>query len=366
MYTKRAALKKLEQRRRCLLLAVCIVMFGITYLLSGATRYIDNESYSTDRLMARKIDSVGLHVVYCLVLPDDSTFSHLNYTLLDKLIQHNLRVVNEFHGDLHLITNDDVIIDLASHLHGLHIVDYRTVTPSAHLKAFRDSYLPQSANPIEYEALCLWRWIMIADYFQDMRLRGSFVHRILAIDTDVVLLGDPQAFGILQNWTHEQESYRIVSGAAMMWTLEGIQNFASFLVKVYSSSDTLIQFIKTHGQKFPFCREDRSLVIPCSNSENEMWHLSDMHAQNGWSSQNTTLRRVWHENEDKACHVIAQAGQQAGFHFAWNGSTIIGYAPSATIAKPVCLVHFQGNSKASVLPFLSFVQEKASDYWLPQ
>lgn len=67
-------------------------------------------------------------MVYRLVLPDDSSSRHLNYTLLEKLIQDNLRVVDQFHYELHLITNDHVIIDHAPHFHGLCIVDYGIVT----------------------------------------------------------------------------------------------------------------------------------------------------------------------------------------------------------------------------------------------
>jgi len=78
----------------------------------------------------------------------------------------------------------------------------------------------------------MYRWVVIFDYFAYLNLRGVQVNHIFAIDTDVFALENPLLVDETVDWDSIQ-SYRIIDGAAIMWSLEGLQSFVDFLMNAY-------------------------------------------------------------------------------------------------------------------------------------
>ena len=307
----------------------------------------------------------SFHVVYCLILPNDGTVPTMDYAHVDAIIAANTKMVTENRGQSHLLTNDGEAIRTLRKPEGLIVKDFRNDKSSARLDAFRQSYVSQTVNPTEYEALCMWRWIVIADYYQTLVSQGVKVDQILAIDTDVVLTADPRKLLDTKQATpwNKLESMMIVPGAAMMWSLPGLENFVTFLSHAYEDKSTATEFVKRYGAVFPFCREEGSLLIPCTAEKGEMWHISDMYVLNAWFCQNEATRQIRNDKEKDFCLTIGRVGSVPGFQFQKHNSSIVGIsaAKEGTVTD-VCLVHFQGSSKQMIPEFLSFMAGKQDSF----
>jgi hypothetical protein len=246
--------------------------------------------------------SMVVDVVYCVNLPEDTSFPRIDYGAIEALFRQTVRHLTPAANQntnrtqivrFHLLTNDDGAIGRMRAVHpALRVHDYRLAKPSARSETFLQRYVPQSVNAIEYERGCMWRWIMTADYFaqllrqegreqaQAQAQRGP--HLILGIDTDVALFQPVSRLvgqGTLQHWTDKGfESRQIVPGAAMLWSPQGLESFAEFIGKVYASPEEASRNVKEWGQTYPFCRPERSLLLPCDVNATtpEMWHMSDM------------------------------------------------------------------------------------------
>jgi hypothetical protein len=78
---------------------------------------------------------------------------------------------------MHAISGDAATQAL-SHIKDLQVVGIRHKPAHERLKRFKASYVPQSKADIEYEALCMWRWIVIADYFDSLMQQRGLVNYV--------------------------------------------------------------------------------------------------------------------------------------------------------------------------------------------
>ncbi len=141
-----------------------------------------------------------------------------------------------------------------------------------------------------------------------------------------------------------------------MWSLPGLGNYVDFLMDIYSSRDSAIQWVTKYGTK-SHCREDTSLLIPCfiQGQEKVMWHVSDMYWYSAWSELKPASRYNVNQFHKFDCAVI---GMYTGedFHFTRRGADII-YKKEA-----LCVVHFNSKSKAVAIPFTSFVTGEEPEF----
>lgn len=143
---------------------------------------------------------------------------------------------------------------------------------------------------------------------------------------------------------NELESIMIVSGAAGMWSQQGLESFVSFLLQIYEDRGNAVEFVKRHGVEFPICKQENSLLIPCTKEEHRMWHISDMHILEALFGQNTPSRHIRNNNDKELSTVISQAGILSDVRFEKQESRIVAIH-----------VHCQGPSKKMIPQFLSFV-----------
>ncbi len=105
-------------------------------------------------------------LVYCINLPEDPSFFRIDYAQIEALFAATIAHTTPARVRVHLLSNDDTAITLLTHLYPpLLVHDYRLTAPSPRAQAFLASYVHQSTNPPEMERLCMWRWILMADYF---------------------------------------------------------------------------------------------------------------------------------------------------------------------------------------------------------
>jgi len=134
----------------------------------------------------------------------------------------------------------------------------------------------------------MYRWVVIFDYFAYLNLRGVQVNHIFAIDTDVFALENPLLVDETVDWDSIQ-SYRIIDGAAIMWSLEGLQSFVDFLMNAYLSNDSAAKMVSQWG-----CQTSHSSLIPCFKDDVSgklvMWHINDMYWYMHWVAENPELR----------------------------------------------------------------------------
>lgn len=316
-----------------------------------------------------KATQPSLHVIYCFIVSTDASVPKLDYATLEAVVVANMKMIPHIYGKFHFLTNDGEAIRAVSKYEGLVIKDFRDDEPSTRLREFRNAYISQTVNLVEYEFLCMWRWIAIADYYQTLVAQGVMVDYLLAIDNDVVLTADPTQLLQTKHATNgtELECMMIIPGAAMMWSLQGLESFVAFLGNIYANRDSATAFVKEHGQLFPLCRPDRSLLIPCAVEDGKMWHLSDMNILKAWFLRDPLIRIRRDNSDSNTCLVIAQAGSLVdGFQFQKFRSSLLGISSSngergnitdscIFDVTEICVVHFQGRSKRMVPAFTSFL-----------
>lgn len=333
-------------------------------LLSIKAYFVDPKTISQ-----KYLDLQDRHVVFCFVQPpQNSSYKKFEVEPIVALIKENLRYLSP-KWMVHAVTDSEISIRALSNIKGLQVVDMRNIRPSERFLQFKATYIPQSQSDIEYEAFCMWRWIVISDYFNELKQKGHPVNFIVSLDTDVLLLDDPLTVDRQMEWS-TMESYRIVNGAAVIWNLPGIDSFANFLVDSYSTREKAAELVLKHGTRAS-CREDKSLLIECFFEEGDntnllMVHMSDMYWYFAWMQQNTKVRftnRVRDGGGAKGmdCYVTESLCDRS-IRFIRRGVDV--YENSETQTKKFCVLHFQGWSKIFVSPFLSFLEGSSTEYFL--
>ena len=308
----------------------------------------------------------GLHIVFASFQSKVSN-KHVNFNLVRAVIEENTkRMSAKF--TVHAITNGVAAFEALSSIKGLMVVEVRD---HAHerLRRFKESYVPQSNADVEYEAFCMWRWIVIADYFNRLAQLGVPINHIVSLDTDVILLEDPFFVDKGMDWSIV-ESYRIINGAAIIWSHQGLNSFANFLVDSYSSRKKAINLILQYGTTSR-CNNERSQLIPCFYDDADktnyvMTHMSDIQWYFAWTSKVHGTRFVKpvidnHEQGIKGmdCYVTGSLSDRP-IHFVKKEDGI--YENSNIQTKKFCVLHFQGSSIRFVTPFLSFLYSDARGY----
>ena len=314
------------------------------------------------------------HVVFCIIPPDPfTTTSHyqVNYTAVEASIQATVRRLDQTtKWTVHVLTNDERLLQILSHnpttpRRGLQLVDYRNAPPSSRVHMFQQNYVPQSGNDVAYEYFRMLRWILVADYMNHLQARGVPVSLVLTLDADIIILyDDPLLIDTTVDWT-TMESFQIINGAAVVWSVEGINNFANFIVDSYSSREKAVQVVKNYGTTLAHvCKKDRSLLIPCMGDDEtelqSMFHISDIYLYLAWAKQNLSLR-ILKNSRDMQCLVVHQVADRPihvvrkGVHFVERGTND---------PRTLCIVHFGGKYKGHILPFLSFIEGDLTEFLL--
>jgi len=315
--------------------------------------------------------SKEMHLVFSIIPPDPQTYSQyqVNYTAVEATIQatlHRLDLTTTTKWTVHVLTNDERLLQILSHHKGLQLVDYRNAPPSSRVHMFRQNYVPQSANDIAYESFRMLRWIIVADYMNYLQARGVPVTLVLTLDADIIILyDDPLLIDTTVDWT-TMESFQIINGAAVFWSVPGINNFANFIVDSYSTREKAVQVVKNYGTTLAqVCKKDRSLLIPCFGGDDEthlsMFHISDIYFYLAWAKQNLSLRIV-KNSRDMQCLVVHQVADRP-IHVVRNGLYFV--ERGTNDPRTLCVIHFGGKyAKAHILPFLSFIEGDLTEFLL--
>ena len=355
-------------------------------------------------------------VVYAVNLPNDTDFFRIDYADIEALFTETAKQLNGTRVRFHILSNDDEAIRRMTAVEPqLRVHDYRGLEVagggSDRSRAFLEHYVHQSVNPMEMERLCMWRWILMADYFAGLTGGGGGgggggdrlddLQYIFGIDTDVALFQHPARLlseWKLEHWTDKGfECHQVANGAAMLWSPRGLDNFADFVAAAYATREAAAQHVQEWGERFPFCRPERSLLLPCdaAAAKPEMWHMSDMDLLRAWFLQEPASRT---RKEEERCLVVRQARKASGFRM-WveprpastttggaetdetdatdatataTKPTLVGIMPTAGPAgaprvtegpEEVCMVHFQGpQSKKLIAPFREFVERNENKH----
>eukprot|EP00590_Aulacoseira_subarctica_P005314 CAMPEP_0172417388 /NCGR_PEP_ID=MMETSP1064-20121228/3911_1 /TAXON_ID=202472 /ORGANISM="Aulacoseira subarctica , Strain CCAP 1002/5" /LENGTH=1817 /DNA_ID=CAMNT_0013155689 /DNA_START=55 /DNA_END=5505 /DNA_ORIENTATION=- len=307
----------------------------------------------------------GRHIIFTIFQPDNAATSDykLNCTLIEAIVDSTIKLLFP-EWRVHVLLNVDELIEILSPRQGLTVVDYRRAPPSERLQKFDTSYVSQTVNDLAFEQFCILRWNLIADYLNYLNVNGVPVNQIVTLDSDVVLIKDPLLVDKSVDWSM-LETYSIINGAAVSWSLQGMNNFVDFMVDSYSSKEKATELVRTHGKTFKACLgDDHATLIPCfipeGESELHMLHMSDMHWYNTWVGMRP-ISRIQKPLHSMDCLVVGELGRK-NFNFIHKGSDVV--EENAQNEGAYCLVHFQGDYKKYVLPFLSFVHGELSSYYL--
>ena len=306
-----------------------------------------NTTYTTvgeyvPRPVERKSSAATIDVVYALVLPETKQYANVDLKDVETLLALTAKHVVGNGGRVHLLTNDDNAIALLSELahssDAIKVYDYRLQPPSERLKDLQANYIHQSANPEEFEAMCFWRWVLIADYFQGLKDQGIKADRILALDTDIVMLQDPRLLFSEKRYQQLDSagSYMVVSGGAMAFSPHGLEYWVEFIMDTYKSRRSALRRVEQHADTLPLCRPERSAVIPCSDGS--MRHFSDMYLFKAWYDENPT-NTAYVAGEER-CFVLTERLHDYRMTKNDQGTILVGKTPEE--ASPVCFMHFAG------------------------
>ncbi len=70
---------------------------------------------------------------------------------------------------------------------------------------------------------------LAGEYFAYLQRQGLSVKYVLAADSDVIILKDPFIVYKTISWD-SVESYQILDGALILWSLQGLKNYANFFL----------------------------------------------------------------------------------------------------------------------------------------
>jgi len=294
----------------------------------------------------------GLHVIFCFMQVGPKYM--VNYTLVEAIIEDTMKRLAP-NWTVHVITSGDEAVRRMSSHPGIQVVDYRDAAFSHLLARFNRIYVPQSLNEIEYEKYCFYRWIMILEYFKCLGMKGIPVEHILALDTDALALENPLIADSTLDWS-KIETYRLINGAAAVWSLKGMESFIDYIFDTYYDKEKAVQLVTRKGE-FVECVEKRSQLIPCFKSDQGnmvMYHISDMHVYNDWVEKSPFVRvQDMHKNM-KILVVNVQPDQE--YHFSKRGSDIILKGDE----RKVGVIHFMFDSKVYIPEFEVFLHGKTS------
>jgi hypothetical protein len=296
--------------------------------------------------------NTGLHVIFCFMQIGPKYT--VNYTLIEAIIEDTKkRLAPDW--TVHVITSGDEAVRRISAHSDIQVVDYRDAAFSHLLNRFNRIYVPQSLNEVEYEKYCFYRWIMILEYFRCVKMRGMPVEHILALDTDALALENPLIADNTLDWS-TIETYRLINGAAAVWSLKGMESFIDYIFDIYYDREKAVQLVTRKGE-FVECVEHRSQLIPCFKSEQGsmvMYHISDMHVYNDWVEKSPFVRvQDMHKNM-KILVVNVHPDQE--YLFSRRGSDIILKGDE----RKVGVIHFMFDSKVYIPEFEAFLHGNTS------
>jgi hypothetical protein len=345
--------------------------YAIGLFLSEGLDEISNEAFQRRNVVTN--DS-GYHAIFCYVQP---YHQKANYAAVQELMDATRNELEPTSWNVHVITSDDTSLQIFSNRHNLHVLDYRNAPSSDRVNNLKKNYIHQSLNHMEFEYYCILRWIIISDYLNYLNSRGIPVKLILTLETDVLFLEDPLLIDTTVDWKHI-ESYRFISGVALLWSLQGSNNFANFILDSYSSREKAVERVRKYAKVEETCIENRSLLIPCfhpesydanNNSNNysklqqmHMYHISDMYWYLAWVDQSPSIRIANRQNNEDHCAIVHPAPNKKILLVRDDKNAIVEKRVDGTDST-VCVIYF-GRYKELILPFLQFFRGSSIEYLL--
>jgi hypothetical protein len=191
---------------------------------------------------------------------------------------------------VHVITNsDEGLSQLVFSQPNVKVVDYRDAPFSHWGGAFERNYLTQGGDNIEHDRFNMFRYLLIDEYFLYLMSRGFPVTNIVTMNNGVVALENPFLVDETIDW-NSIESYRIIDGAAIIWSKDGLRKFVEYYMGAYAGTrEDAVEIVTQWGIQ-ENCRPDISQLIPCADGD-VMWHMDDTRWYTAWASQNTELRK---------------------------------------------------------------------------
>jgi hypothetical protein len=324
--------------------------FGIVGLLTNG-----DTSRSTNLLkLSENMSTISQHIVYCFMQPDPrkSNF-RINLDVVEAVITTTLGRLHPS-WEIHVITNSDEAIKRLTSHNKLRVIDYRELPFSHSVTRFANQlYIHQSRNDIEYEKFCMVRWIIIYEYFAYLQRQGLSVKYVLAADSDVIILEDPFIVDKTISWD-SVESYKILDGALILWSLQGLKNYADFFLEVYWTRENAIEMVKKHGFIVDACDETKSLLIPCFTEDSKvfMYHVSDMN----WYFAFNSLSPESRVNKDVFDCVRVGIWSGPEYHFIRDENKF------KYDGELLCVIHFNNRAKPLAVSFHSFVFGQELEY----
>ena len=322
------------------------------------------------------IPNYGRHIVFCSI-PPDPRFSNIRVDndQMEKVVSTaQIRLSSQW--TTHVITSGEAAVyKLLSSpsARKAKVVDYHNAPSSHLLRRFNKVYLPQSPRDLEFEKFCIYRWIIILEYFEYIKMRGVSVDYIFSADTDFLVLESPFLMDKAIDWGGI-EYYPLVSGAGIIWSLQGLHSFVTFIMEAYHSPrEHMIELVRSYGAYVAPCQPGTAQYIPCNVTDTScpshhgtcMYQMSDMQWQTAWAAQNPMVRI---RNTRYDCGLMNSMDQSTDYVFVHNGSEIQLKSGSSGFHK-VCFVHFGGvkEVKNMIVPFYSFVfnADKSSSFLKP-
>lgn len=319
------------------------------------------------------INDSGYHAIFCFLQPYHQS-SH--YAAVQELMDATRNELEPTSWNIHVITSDDTSLQISTNRHNLHVVDYRHAPHSDRVMNMKKHYIHQSLNHMEFEYYCILRWIIISDYLNYLDSRGIHVKLILTLETDVLFLEDPLLIDTMVDWKHI-ESYRLISGVALLWSLQGSHNFANFILDSYSSREKAVELVRKYAKIEEKCINDRSLLIPCfypesseatedNNSKSQqlhMYHVSDMYWYLAWVDQNPSIRIANRAINDNNCAIVHPNPNKKILLVRDDKNAILVGDGVGGTEGTVCVIYF-GRYKDLILPFLQFFRGSSFEYTL--
>jgi hypothetical protein len=343
--------------------------YAIGLFLTEGLDEISDEAFQRRNVI---MNDSGYHAIFCYIQP---YHQKANYAVVQELMDATRNELEPTSWNVHVITSDDTSLQTFSNRHNLHVVDYRNAPSSDRVKNLKKYYIHQSLNHMEFEYYCILRWIIISDYLNYLHSRGIPVRLILTLETDVLFLEDPLLIDTTVDWKHI-ESYRLISGVALLWSLEGSNNFANFILESYSSREKAMELVRKYAKVEETCIEDRSLLIPCFHPEStdathnhkvpqmHMYHISDMYWYLAWVDQNPSIRIANRPNNDDHCAIVHPAPNKKILLVRDDKNAIVEKrVDGSDTSSTVCVIYF-GRQKELILPFLQFFRGSSTEYLL--
>jgi hypothetical protein len=276
--------------------------------------------------------------------------------ILDDLIGRTLTASPG--ARVHIISNDANVLEIAK-VAGAYVGLVDEFDEGA--DRFRRVYKAQSVNPILYERWCFERWFVIGEYvdaFVKMGWPFTSMDVILAMDYDIVLLGDPVqllevGLGMTLSDVIQENitSVRAILGAMSFWTANGLREYTSFLQDVYASDN--VGIVMSHGQRMESGDRppERFVFIPPSPGDTEVYHFSDMHAYGAFRSGREGKLNPFVDKmtaQKASFHIMAKFNQEVRM-IGSDGRVFVDASlevgGECSLWEQLGLIHFNGGNK---------------------